>query len=253
MTITSVIQQKGGVGKSTTAQAIGAYYASQGKKVLLVDLDSQRNLTLAVGKEGELSSFDILLHPEKSSEAVVLVRDKLYIIPAAPELAGAEAALAEIKVGREYRLKEALSRLDWYDHIVIDTPPALSILTINALTASDRIVVPAQADVFSLAAIQDIAGTIGTVQKYTNPKLTVSGILLTRYNNRPRLTKDLTEIMQRMAEALGTRVFSTKIREAVAIREAQAMKQDIFSYAPESKVTADYMAFCKELDEDLQK
>lgn len=253
-TITSVIQQKGGVGKSTTAQAIGAYYAAKGQHVLLVDLDSQRNLTLATGKDGDLSSYDMLISLDKTAAAIVTVKDNLDLIPADARLAGIDAALSEVKVGKEYRLREAFSTIAGrYDHIVIDTPPALSLLTINALTVSDRIVVPAQADVFSLAAIQDLAGTIETVRRYTNPRLVVSGILLTRYNMRPRLTKDLTVLMQKMAAALGTKVYDTKIREAVAIREAQALKQDIFTYALDSKVAGDYRAFCAELDADTGK
>jgi len=256
-TITSVIQQKGGVGKSTTAQAIGAYYAGKGKNVLLVDLDSQRNLTLAVKdvKEGELSSFDVLFDRRKCKKAIVHVTDNLDIIPASDEdPAAIGKSFAKLTVGREYQLKEALSvLLNRYDHIVIDTPPALSELTINALTASDRIVVPAQADFFSLAAIDDVAKTINAVRQYTNPGLVVSGILLTRYNYRPRLTKDLTEVIEQMAKALGTKVFKSKIREAVAIREAQLLKQDIFSFAPDSKVAADYKSFCDELDEDSRK
>ncbi len=249
MTVTSIVQQKGGVGKSTTAQALGAYYADKGQRVLLVDLDSQRNLTLAAGKDGELSAYDILLQPERCRDAIIPIRRGLDLIPADARLAGIDAALAEVKVGREYRLREALATISGnYDHIVLDTPPALSILTISAMTCSDRIVIPAQADVFSLAAIQDIAGTITTVQRYTNPRLEVSGILLTRYNKRPRLTADLTGIIEQLSKSLGTRVFSSRIREAVAIREAQAMHEDIFKYAPESKVAADYLSFCEELD-----
>ena len=167
-------------------------------------------------------------------------------MPASNQLSRIGQELTE--TGKEYRLRETLEPiLAEYDYIIIDTPPALSVLTVNALTIANRVVIPAQADLFSLEAIKELADTIGVVKKYTNPALTVEGVLLTRYQPRSILTQELTDLIAETASTLKTKVFSTKIREAIAIKEAQAMHEDIFSYAPKSKVASDYRAFFKEL------
>ena len=130
---------------------------------------------------------------------------------------------------------------------MIDTPPFLGVLTINALTACDKALIPAQADVYSLQGIAQLSGTIDTVRKYCNPDLEVMGVVLTRYNPRAVITKELTEMISATAEKLGTKLLSTRIRECTAIKEAQAKRTDIYSYAPRSNASADYTALTDEI------
>lgn len=250
--IIAVTNQKGGIGKSSTAQAIGAYYANAGKKVLLVDLDAQQNLSMAAGlQEIRASSYDIMKDPNLTATAVLQIRENLYIIPASDNLSSVQEVLP--KAGREFRLKEALSGLSRFDYIILDTPPALSDLTVNALTAADIVVIPAQADYFSLEAIKELVGTIQVVQRYTNPKLKIDGILLTRYQKRSRLTQDYTTGIEQLAAAIDTRVYKTRIRESVSIKEAQAVRTDIFTYDPKSNGAKDYLEFCKEIENNGQR
>ena len=247
--IFTITNQKGGIGKSTTAHQLGAGYSSlKGIKVLMIDLDPQANLTIAAGAKRDMpSSYDLLMQKATPQKVIQPVSEGLDIIPASNQLS--RVAVELDKTGKEYRLKEVLAPVkDRYGLIVIDTPPALGILTINALTIANRVIIPAQADLFSLEAIKELADTIGVVKKYTNPSLTVQGVLLTRYQPRSILTKELTELIEDTAIALETKVFKTKIREAIAIKEAQAMHEDIFSYAPKSKVAGDYRDFLQEID-----
>ena len=247
--IIAITNQKGGIGKSTTAHQIGAGYSSlKGLNVLMIDLDPQANLTIATGIRRDLkSTYDLLTGKVAADEVILSVKDKLDIMPASNQLS--RIAIELTKVGKEYRLKESLAPImAKYEAIIIDTPPALGILTVNALTVANRVVIPAQADLFSLEAIKELADTLEVVKKYTNPLLTVDGVLLTRYQPRSILTQELTELIGDTADMLKTKVFSTKIREAVAIKEAQAMRKDIFAYAPKSKVASDYRAFINELD-----
>ena len=242
-----VAQQKGGVGKSTTAQAVGTCFSLKGCKTLLLDIDPQCNLTTATDayRDGG-TSHDLLTGRASAKDIIQPVKEKLDIIPASSRLSSIAQELT--KTGREYKLKEALTPiLDDYDYIVIDTPPALGELTINALTASTDVIIPTIADTFSLDAIRELGDTLETVRKYTNKDLQVAGVLLTRYQPRSIHTQELTALIQETAEGLGTSVFKTRIREGVAIREAQTMRTDIFSYAPKSKVASDYRAFFTEL------
>lgn len=243
--IVSIINQKGGVGKSTTSQSLAAGLSLKGYKVLLIDMDSQGNLSFSVGADKEsVSTLEVLKRQASAEEALQHIGN-LDIIPASISLAGADMQLTEM--GKEYRLKEAIEPLKkGYDYIIIDTPPALGILTINALTASDSVIIPAQADIYSIDAIGQLYGTIRAVKQYTNKDLTITGILLTRFSDRTVLSRDLANMIQGTAEQLGTRLFNSTIREAIVIKEAQASKTDIFAYAPKSKVAADYMGFVEE-------
>lgn len=249
MKIIGIVNQKGGVGKSTTAAALAAGLFIKGEKVLSVDLDAQGNLTgtLRADTEGA-TALGVLTGEVKAADAV-RETDTGDVIPSSPMLAGADAYIEG--VGKEYRLKEALETLAGrYDYIVIDTPPALGILTVNALTASTGIVIPAQADIYSLQGIGRLYDTITPIRKYTNAALAIHGILLTRYSTRNVLSREAREMAEQMAERMGTKVFEATIREAVAVKEAQMLRKSIFSYAPKAKVTEDYTRFIAELLED---
>lgn len=247
--IIAVSNQKGGVGKSTTVNALGAGLSLNGYKVLSVDLDAQGNLSYSMGASNyTLSSLDILTGRATAKEAIVETGQG-DLIPASTALASADALITE--TGKEYRLKEALEPLKGdYDYILLDTPPALGILTVNALTACNSVIVPVQADIYSLQGIGQLSQTIATVKKYCNPDLSIKGILATRYKGRAILTKDMTELLENTASQLHTRLFDTRIRDTIAIPEAQASQQDIFTYSPRSNAAADYTAFIKEVLEE---
>lgn len=248
--IITITNQKGGVAKSTTSQNLGAGLANKGYKVLLIDLDAQANLTLSCGvKEPAKTVYSILKDKTLTADAITPIKENLSLIPASLALSTADLELNG--VGKEYKLAEALESVkNDYDYIIIDTPPALSILTVNALTVADKVIIPAQADLFSLEAIKQLNNTIETIRRYTNKGLTIAGILLARYNNRNILTQELTEVLNTTADYLKTKVFKNTIREAVAIKEAQARKQDIFTYSPESNVAGDYNGFVEEVIKD---
>ena len=242
----AIINQKGGVGKSTTALAIGSGLKRQGSKVLFIDLDAQGNLSYTMGANTQgYNALGILQRPETTAEEIQHTTQG-DIVASSPALAGADTVLSD--VGKEYKLKEALATVSGlYDYCIIDTPPALSILTINALTACNGAIIPAQADIYSLQGIGQLNNTIQTIKKYCNPDLSIKGIILTRYNARSVLSKEVTELIEQTASELNTKVFNTKIRECTALKEAQAMKQDIFTYAPKSNASADYTDIIKEL------
>ena len=242
----AVCNQKGGCGKSTTAQALAAGLTQRGYRVLLVDLDAQGNTSFSLGaNRAGATSLGVLLGEVKAAEAIQKT-PYCDIIPANKSLAAAEATITD--VGKEYRLREAIEELeDNYDYVVIDTPPSLGILSINALTACDTVVIPAQADIYSLQGIADLVETIKPVKKYCNQKLQIAGILFTRHNSRYAFTKELSDYAEGIAANLKTKVFKATIREAVAVRSAQAAQKSIFEYDPKSKVANDYSEFIDEL------
>lgn len=246
MKVFAIVNQKGGVGKSTTAHCLGAGLKRQGYEVLFIDLDAQCNLTATLGGVvRDYSALDVLAGNCKTDQAIVKT-DTGDAILAAPNLTLADSVLTE--TGKEYRLREALEPLkEKYDYVVIDTPPALGTLTINALTAADSIVIPALADVYSFHGIFQLEQTISRVRRYCNPALSISGILLTKYSPRTIMSRDMREKMQELASGMGTKIFNTTIRESVAIREAQFVGTDIFSYDSKSNAAKDYRDFINEL------
>ena len=236
----SIINQKGGIAKTSTASALGSGLSRAGKKVILIDLDAQCNLSYiykAVNKP--ITALEVLTHTATAQEALLPIDGHSYIIPASQTLAGADFMLTE--TGKEYRLREALQPLqEEADFCIIDTPPSLGIVTINALTASDSVIIPTSADVLPLQGIGALSQTIEAVKKYCNPNLSIEGILLTRYSNRTRLSRDIVQMVDDIAHNMSTKIFHTPIRECIAIREAQAMQQTIYEYAPESNAVKDY-------------
>lgn len=250
MKIVAIINQKGGVGKSTTAHSIASGFALAGKKVLLVDLDAQGNLSYVcdINTKGN-GALGVLLSPETAPDEIQHTR-LLDIIPSSVALASADATITS--TGKEYRLREALEPLkSKYDVCIIDTPPALGIVTINALTACDGVIIPAQADAYSLQGIVQLYHTLQAVVKYCNNTLKVYGIVLTRYNNRTVIRREVAETLDKTAQHIQTKLYKTKIRECTALVEAQAVKQDIYSYAPSSNATKDYRALLAEVAKDL--
>ena len=242
----AIVNRRGGVGKTATAHAVGAGLSLKGYSVLFVDLDSQCNLSFDVGaKPAPLTSMEVLSGTATAEEAIQHTQGG-DIIPASPSLAVADTTIDG--TGKEYRLKEALEPIQGlYDYIIVDTPPALGVLTVNALTASQSAVIPAQAEVHSLQGIGLLYESIRAVKKYTNPALTIKGILITRYNGRAVLSRDMRSNLEDTAKELGTRVFDTPIRECTAIKEAQATQSNIYTYAPRSNATADYTALIEEI------
>jgi len=248
MHIIAIANQKGGVGKSTTTAALCSGLSSKGYRVLAVDLDPQGNLSYnygVLGTQGKPTALGVITREVGAAEAIqhTTCGD---IIAGSQQLAGADMFLD--KTGKEYQLKEALEGIKGqYELIIIDTPPSLGILTINALTCADKVIIPAQADIYSIQGIQQLVDTIDTVKKYCNPSLKVEGILLTRYSSRSILSKDLLESISKMAGAIGTKVFNTTIREGIAVKEAQISQQHLVDYAPKSNAASDYIDFVNEL------
>lgn len=242
----AIINQKGGVGKSTTALMLAAGLSLKGYSVLSIDLDAQSNLTYTAGaKTDGATALGVLTGEIKAGDAVQHTESG-DIIPASKALAGADAFITD--TGKEYRLKEALEPLaGGYDYIIIDTPPALGILTINALTACNSVIIPAQADIYSLQGIEQLAETMKPVKKYCNADLTIEGILLTRYSSRSVLSREVAELAEQLAAKLGTKLFKSTIREAIAVKESQISQRNLYSYAPKAKVTEDYTRFIAEL------
>lgn len=242
----TIINQKGGVGKSTTAYALGSGLTIKGYKVLYIDLDSQGNLSYAMKANiAGYGSLGVLQRPETIKGEIQRL-EAGDIIPSTPNLAIADTTI--IDTGKEYRLKEALQAVSGlYDYCVIDTPPALSILTINALTASYGAIIPAQADIYSLQGISQLHNTITAVTKYCNPELKVLGVLLTRYNGRSIIRREVAELLESHANKMNTKLFASRIRECTALVESQAVQDTIYKYAPKSNATKDYMAFVEEL------
>lgn len=250
MEVIAIINRKGGVGKTATAQALGAGLRRKKKKVLYIDLDSQTNLTYGLGADADGVNIMDVLTGEAPAEQAIQHTAQGDVIAGSEALAGADAAIDG--TGKEYRLKEAIEGLK-YDYIIIDTPAALGTLTVNALTASNSVIIPVQAEVYSLQGIGQLSKTIDAVKKYCNKDLYIRGILITRYNGRAVISRDMQSNLAEAAEQLNTKLYSTPIRECVSIKEAQAIQQDIFSYAPRSNAAKDYEAFLKEFKAQLKE
>lgn len=251
--ILTVTNQKGGVGKTTTAAALNSGLMQRGFHTLLIDLDPQSNLTYSMNTaNADLTTFEILAGTTTAKAAIVHTNQG-DIIPASAGLTNIDAVLT--RTGKEYRLSESIEPIkDNYDYIIIDTPPALSILTINALTACNAgVIIPAQADIYSLQGIGQLIQSIDTIKKYCNPNLFIKGILLTRYNARTVISKEIRAMIEETAAALSTKVFTAKIRECTAIKEAAACQQSIFTYSRHSNAAHDYNEFIDELLNDKKE
>ena len=239
--IIGVTNQKGGVGKTTTSSVLICGLTSKNKKVLGIDLDPQGSLgfSLGVDIESGYSVYDLLSKRVSAKEAI---RQFEFgdIIPSNILLSSAE--LEFNRPGREYLLRDALLPIkDDYDYIIIDTPPALNILTTNAYTVANKLLIPMISDILSLLGISQLKETIDTVKKFYNPQLQILGILLTRHNKRFNLSREVEEMANEIASQLNTVVLNSKIRASVAIAEAPAHGESVLTYAPKAKAAGDYM------------
>ena len=242
----AIIAQKGGTGKTTTAQALAAGLKNRGARVLLIDADPQGNLTYAMGAEtARANLYSVLLEETTAQEATQTIGG-IGLITASPLLATLDLTLTQAR--REYRLKGALNSITvHFDYCIIDTPPALGIITTNALTASNRAIITAQADIFSLQGIGALLPIFQAIRSHTNPGLDIDGILLTRYNPRTIISREIMTMLEETAKRMHTKVFHTTIRENTAIKEAQATRQDIYTYDSNSNAASDYRGFIDEL------
>jgi len=243
----SFCNQKGGVAKTTSALNVASGLQNKGYKVLLVDIDPQSSLTYSLGILADdlpATIYD-LLKGEKTAGELIQDINGLHIIPSSLELAGAELTIAG-QPGREYLLKDGLKDVVKYDFVIIDTPPSLGLLTLNALTASDCIYVPVQSDFLSIKGLKLLTDTVGMIKKRINPGLHIAGVIVTRYDSRKRLNRDAVELLQR---TFGDVLFKTIIRENVTLGEAPAAGQSVFDYDSRSNGAEDYGNLVKEIIE----
>lgn len=242
-TIIAIANYKGGVGKSTSTGCIGAALALEGKRVLLIDLDAQQNLTFMMsGKEDpDVSVYDALV--KDAPLPIVNIRENLDLVPASLELARAEIDLTN-KLAREATLKTCLKdQEDKYDYILIDCPPSLGIVTTNALVAADQLFIPLTAEALPVKGLRMLDDIVSEIKRLVNPRLELGGVFFTRFNNR-RLNKDVSDMI---AQRYGDKVFKTKIRENIAVAEMPLYGKTIYEYAPQSNGAADYKTLTKEI------
>jgi chromosome partitioning protein len=246
--------QKGGVAKTTTSGVLAAGLCNRGYRVLAVDLDPQCNLCMSAGIDMlqiETSLYDVFKGTTVAKDIIVTSDLGYDVLPGGLTLAGADMEFT--KTGREFMLSEALSSVsDSYDYCVIDNAPTLGILTVNALTAAKWVIVPLTADVYSLQGLSQLNGLIQNVKKYCNKDIEIAGLLLTKFSDRTNVSKALKNQVEAAANQLNTKMFKSKIRESVAIREAALLQTDIFKEAPKANATIDYGCFIDELLEVIK-
>lgn len=243
--ITTIINQKGGVGKTTTAHALATGLSHRGLHPLVLDTDPQGNISFTMRADTQGAGLYEALRGEAACQDVIQHTAQGDILPSTLMLAAADLEFTQ--TGREFLLRDLLAPVrDAYTHIILDSPPTLGIMTINALTASDDIIIPMGADIYSLQGLGQLYGTIDRVRRYCNDRLRVAGLLITRYNRRAILTRDLTEAIAEQARRLDSPLFQTIIREGIAVKEAQTLRESLFESHPQANPTLDYGAFIDE-------
>lgn len=253
MKVIAVANQKGGVAKTTTAGAIASALAAKSYRVLAIDTDPQGNFTDNSGTEQKEIGVYSLLKRETSVLESVQKSTHYDILPASILLAALDQELSGI-MGRECRLKEALDASaveKHYDFIVIDTPPALSTLTVNALVSADYVLIPSMADINATKGIGQLSATINNVRKYFNRNLRIIGVLLTRFDPRLNISKRIKEVSELVAQEVNTKLFKTFIRASVVTPEAHFSGIDLLDYSPNSTVAQDYKAFMEEFMQEI--
>jgi len=246
--IIAIANQKGGVGKTTTSVNLAASLGALEKKVLLIDADPQANATSGLGidvESVEIGTYQLLEHSNTPDEATVsCTAPNVYLIPAHIDLVAIEIELVD-KEKREYMLKQSLASVkDQYDYIIIDCAPSLGLLTLNALTAADSVVIPIQCEYFALEGLGKLLNTIKSVQKIHNPDLDIEGLLLTMYDSRLRLSNQVVEEVQKHFNNM---VFKTIIQRNVKLSEAPSFGESIINYDATSKGASNYLNLAEEI------
>lgn len=244
--IISLFNQKGGVGKTTVNINLASGLASRKRKVLVIDLDPQSNTTSGLGfsrTSETITIYDVLSGLKKIEEAIQLISDGLDLVPSSPDLAAATLELANME-NRDFLLMNALEgHLEEYDYILIDCPPALGLLTINALVSSDSVIIPIQCEFYALEGLSQLLETISMVKQGLNPKLEIEGVLLNMVDRRNNLTKD---VMNEVKEYFTDKVYNTQIPRNVRLAEAPSYGMSIFEYDPLSTGAWSFNKWVKE-------
>lgn len=248
--IIAILNQKGGVGKTTSTINISAYLAKMGRSVLIVDLDPQGNATSGLGvmANSVVTTYDVLINNQLLSGAIINTDNSdISIVPANSELAGAEIELVN-QVDREQKLKNALARAD-YDYILIDCPPSLGLLSINALTAADSVLIPVQAEYYALEGLTQLLGTIQRVRDGLNPNLSLLGVAVTMYDSRTSLSEN---VYKELKKHFGQKLFNTVIPRNVRLAEAPSYGKSILAHDKWSRGARAYKSLAKEIDKNVR-
>ena len=245
----AIVNQKGGVAKTTTAWALGTGLNKKGYRVLLVDLDAQTNLSFTAKVDllnMVFTLYDVFKGKAGVKDALDQVTDTMDILTGGINLASADREF--IQLGREKMLLKALKQIsNNYDYCIIDCPPSLGVMNENSLTAADYLIIPMQSEIYALQGVTQLQGFINDIRENSNPGLEVKGILLTKVDERTNIYKDMKPLFEKVAEDMGTKVFNNFIHSTVSVSEVALQRSNLFDEVPNSTATKDYKAFIEEL------
>lgn len=239
--IISIINQKGGVAKTTSTFNLGSILASQGKKVLLIDIDPQNSLTTSFNIECEKSMYDVICNEEDIRNVILEINKNLYIVPSSLDLAVAELQLINV-MARENVLKKRLKKVEKiFDIILIDCPPALSLLTINSLVASDEVIVPVSTDFLSYKGLELLLDSIEKVKNNLNENLSIKGIIATMHNSRTKHSNEVLNVLNKKFNVLGI------IKSSVIVKDSILANEPLITYSPNHSTTKEYIKIAREI------